>query len=1189
MKSHEFIIEKIKRLEEGKDNKIAQLKKDHDTAVHWSKNETSPQKREAARQKAEKIKRHLDTQYKQGVVEAGFPGAPDVEMPPMKSSGDPQRDKLKQEYVDLHREIKSLVDLQYNSKSTEEKMQAKARIKQLNDRADQIRAILEPRQPPNEWQKKTYGYDDNWNEVGKGVAEGSKDNEGSADKGAWRESWLKQRAYERAARLKQQSNKKKPPTPDNKNKEKGVAEGAVKELSMDLRTMSDQAFQRRYKMTKAQARANLKIKPENMSEMRGFRGVGGARGRENDENEKIDAMLRQQDQQRRDYEQTGKFWLKQKDTQQHISDAMVGKAAASTAAVELLKQRPELRGNLVITAYGPGESQGVAEGQLDEIFNPSSIIAHFIRTASNFANDFIPAGLGALGTFAATTAVLGPVAGALAGSTVGNQVFQTLQNQQNKVPGMIQQLVQKYFGSEAEALEFAVLHAKAAFLEQPKFRWRGKQWPVSLKKNDAEAIIEKNDKYWLEQQAQQQGVAESSDELYGLRVGDTVKATVRGNTVQGDVIDIFPETMEVELLLRGANAGRTVTVDVRDTEALSEQGVAEGSTDDPRFQKMMGNIQKSTPNPVNGYVAVSYASERPSNKIKGVTYNGKPMPSTIDPDEFMGSKIKFTPDQIEEKLMKIGQKYGWDSIDPGHGQGYDELFFDTRKEYTSATQRQLAINIVKTVNEINKFFAGINSSLQSIGLPGYKASVWQGMGENGNINQYEDLSHITNIAKGQPAKPDAGPAIGKMILKHLPSYEAENDELGYDPQAFTVARAIANTYITQGERAGLAAQGSEIAIELSVSSMIDELLSDAGGSGLRTTWDLNEQGVAEGYYDLPNQGNVPGMEPIDFSSKPSFKELITRYTQLVYQGHASETSPEEDQEYDAIEKYVAQRFGEKGSAHLQKAGEVSYWGRNDKPYGRDSRSSNLGRPNQPSGDFRTTKAGKMHGQDAKMMKAKVADRVGRHPEPNLPEGVNGEYDDEAGLADQVYAEFERMYPNLARRADDRVIHNAIMSVLNYGGDNDPGALAGDVARAVKQQMQSGVEEGVTESVYSLEQAHAIFDDFEQAMADRGLTEDIFNFFTDEEIILETAAWRRSAGKSKKGGLNAKGVASYRRENPGSKLQMAVTTKPSKLKPGSKAAKRRKSFCARMGGVKGPMKKPNGKPTRKALALRKWNC
>jgi hypothetical protein len=88
---------------------------------------------------------------------------------------------------------------------------------------------------------------------------------------------------------------------------------------------------------------------------------------------------------------------------------------------------------------------------------------------------------------------------------------------------------------------------------------------------------------------------------------------------------------------------------------------------------------------------------------------------------------------------------------------------------------------------------------------------------------------------------------------------------------------------------------------------------------------------------------------------------------------------------------------------------------------------------------------------------------------------------------------------------------------------------------------------------------------------------------------KTAAWTRKEGKNPEGGLNAKGVASYRAANPGSKLKTAVTTKPSKLKKGSKAAKRRKSFCARMSGVKGPMKKPNGKPTRKALSLRKWNC
>ena len=84
-------------------------------------------------------------------------------------------------------------------------------------------------------------------------------------------------------------------------------------------------------------------------------------------------------------------------------------------------------------------------------------------------------------------------------------------------------------------------------------------------------------------------------------------------------------------------------------------------------------------------------------------------------------------------------------------------------------------------------------------------------------------------------------------------------------------------------------------------------------------------------------------------------------------------------------------------------------------------------------------------------------------------------------------------------------------------------------------------------------------------------------------------WNKVNKQDKTNGLSSKAVKAYRRENPGSKLQTAVTTKPSKLKPGSKAAKRRKSFCARMSGNKGPMKKPNGKPTPKALALRRWNC
>lgn len=96
----------------------------------------------------------------------------------------------------------------------------------------------------------------------------------------------------------------------------------------------------------------------------------------------------------------------------------------------------------------------------------------------------------------------------------------------------------------------------------------------------------------------------------------------------------------------------------------------------------------------------------------------------------------------------------------------------------------------------------------------------------------------------------------------------------------------------------------------------------------------------------------------------------------------------------------------------------------------------------------------------------------------------------------------------------------------------------------------------------------------------------------EQKKYKTPAWSRSAGKSKSGGLNAKGVASYRKEHPGSKLKTAVTTKPSKLAPDSTAAKRRKSFCARMSGMKKvntSAKTANDPNSRINKSLRKWNC
>jgi hypothetical protein len=92
--------------------------------------------------------------------------------------------------------------------------------------------------------------------------------------------------------------------------------------------------------------------------------------------------------------------------------------------------------------------------------------------------------------------------------------------------------------------------------------------------------------------------------------------------------------------------------------------------------------------------------------------------------------------------------------------------------------------------------------------------------------------------------------------------------------------------------------------------------------------------------------------------------------------------------------------------------------------------------------------------------------------------------------------------------------------------------------------------------------------------------------------MATAAWTRKEGKSASGGLNKKGVASYRAANPGSKLKTAVTTKPSKLKSGSKAAKNVKEFCASMSGMKKKLtsaKTARDPDSRINKSLRKWNC
>ena len=80
-----------------------------------------------------------------------------------------------------------------------------------------------------------------------------------------------------------------------------------------------------------------------------------------------------------------------------------------------------------------------------------------------------------------------------------------------------------------------------------------------------------------------------------------------------------------------------------------------------------------------------------------------------------------------------------------------------------------------------------------------------------------------------------------------------------------------------------------------------------------------------------------------------------------------------------------------------------------------------------------------------------------------------------------------------------------------------------------------------------------------------------------KLRLKSAAWKRKEGKNPEGGLNQKGRDSYNAETGGHlKAPVKGGTNP-----------RRVSFAARFAGMKGSMKKPNGEPTRKALALKAW--
>jgi len=210
----------------------------------------------------------------------------------------------------------------------------------------------------------------------------------------------------------------------------------------------------------------------------------------------------------------------------------------------------------------------------------------------------------------------------------------------------------------------------------------------------------------------------------------------------------------------------------------------------------------------------------------------------------------------------------------------------------------------------------------------------------------------------------------------------------------------------------------------------------------------------------------------------------------------------------------------------------------------------------------------------------------------MAEGFNGEYDDEAGMADNNL--------ETLRRAVD-----GIDDVINTG-DNLPEwcqekiAVAKSMLVSVWDYMRSEQDRGANPELaeefdliescidriadHNGVDAEMIWEDLESLSHD-----ELYVFAVTSEPIMED--WQKANKKDRTAGMSQKAVNAYRRENPGSKLQTAVTTKPSKLKKGSKASKRRKSYCSRS---RGQMKMHNiscAKTPDKAIckARRRWNC
>jgi hypothetical protein len=207
------------------------------------------------------------------------------------------------------------------------------------------------------------------------------------------------------------------------------------------------------------------------------------------------------------------------------------------------------------------------------------------------------------------------------------------------------------------------------------------------------------------------------------------------------------------------------------------------------------------------------------------------------------------------------------------------------------------------------------------------------------------------------------------------------------------------------------------------------------------------------------------------------------------------------------------------------------------------------------------------------------------------ESFNGEYDDEAGMFKNDLQTIQRVSTHLEREIKD----NENLPEWCQAKISQAKGMIVAVMDYMISQHENGIVDTMNEEFDLIESiidtiaerngvdAEVIWEDLES------LTDDELYVFATTTPVMED--WQKVNKKDKTDGMSKKAVSAYRREHPGSKLKTAVTTKPSKLKKGSKSSKRRKSYCSRS---KGQMNMHNiscAKTPDKAIckARRRWNC